>query len=85
MPWSTYISRHGGSRHDLAQRPLAIQKRPLPQVFPVQPKQIECVKVRIPTPVHEPVELGVAVLVQAHDIAVEHRIFNQQVRRDRLA
>jgi hypothetical protein len=71
--------------YDPSQRSLVIHERPFPQIFAVEPEQIEGVKAGIASSVHQPVELRVSGLVETHNFAVENCIRHLEIRPDRLA
>ena len=53
--------------------------------FTIQPQQIEGIKVRLSALEHQLVELRSTILFQTHEFAIEDRVFNLEVRQNRLA
>jgi hypothetical protein len=46
----------------------------VPQIFPVQPQQVEAIKDRFPSPVQKFIELATALRIQAANLTVQNRI-----------
>jgi hypothetical protein len=60
-------------RNQLAQRPLAIQKRPGAEINAIQPEEIERIVTWLASMSHEIVEVRAAFLIQHHNLAIQDR------------
>ena len=67
-------------RHDGAQPELSLAEWSVPQVFAVEPQQIEGAEARLAAPEEQVSELRLASIVQADDLAVQ----NHRPRSQRL-
>ncbi len=69
---------------ELAELRLAFDEGQIPKVDTIHIEQIERVEVGLPAVEHEVVELGAALVVEAHDLAVEDGVGGVQVGGDPL-
>jgi hypothetical protein len=67
-------------RHDRPEPHLPLNQRQIPQVFAIQPKQIEGVEPWFTTPERQIFELSLAMAVEADDFAVQNRRPGSELR-----
>jgi len=59
-------------RHQLAEQPLALEQRQVSKVAPIQPQQIESVKMLRCAPPHQVIEPRPAIRVHKNDFAIDN-------------